>query len=182
MKKVDIEKVASDLSTALTESCQGMTLEEVKAFIVQAVRLALTPFLTVASAAAKGITPPAGVGIQYIGDRESHHDNLYGTNLTWSPGQVHNVPPAAAKKMLAHSDVYAEVEANGDEEFGDFTEDDKEPPDKLSPLLPNLDGMTKQDMQAYAQQHFGEKLHHAMSEDNMRAKIVNLIGERGLQS
>lgn len=46
--------------------------------------------------------------ISYIGDKPSKVDNVAGTGLTWTPGQVHEVENLeAARKLLAHSGVWA---------------------------------------------------------------------------
>lgn len=117
------------------------------------------------------------VGIKYIGTREAHTDNLYGTALTWNPGQVHNVADDVAARMLAHADVYAEAKpVKGEEPATQGVLAKMEDP---SHMLPNLDGMGKPDLIAFAQQHYNEKLHHAMSEENMRNKILTLIQANG---
>ncbi len=129
---------------------------------------------------AKVVTPvvPGVVGIMYIGGRDSHCDSLYGTGLVWTPGQVHNVLIETAKRMLAHTDVYAQVDANDEVLVGPVADDDKKV-FTMPAILPNLEGMDAVALKAYAQEHYGEKLAHNMKPENMRAKIVNLIGERG---
>jgi len=116
------------------------------------------------------------IGIKFIGDRESHIDNLYGTNLTFKPGQVHNVEDAIAKRMLVHTDAYAEAKPV---KGAPVAEAEKPAAKEEAEPLPHLGGMGKPELMAFAQQHYGEKLHHAMSEDNMRAKVLGFIQAHG---
>lgn len=117
------------------------------------------------------------VGIKYIGLREEHTDNLYGTSLSWKPGQTHNVADEVAARLLAHADVYAEAKPVKGEE--PTTQAVPVKPKDPAHMLPNLDGMKKPDLIEFAQRHYNEKLHHAMSESNMRTKIFTLIQARG---
>lgn len=115
------------------------------------------------------------VGIKYIGTRETHTDNLYGTNLVWKPGQVHNVDDSVAARLLHHADVYAEAKPVKGEAAAVMPME----PEKLPTPLPNLEGMNKTELRTFAQQHYGENLHHAMSEANMRDAILALVQARG---
>jgi len=126
--------------------------------------------------------PPDCYGVKYIGNRQQHVDNLYGTNLVWLPGQAHNVSDVAANQMLKHTDVYEIAETvRGEEAAKGHEEKPEDIPPNIPPLLPNFDHMTKADMQLFAQQHYGEKLPGNMKEDNMRNKIMSLVGERGIK-
>ncbi len=116
------------------------------------------------------------IGIKYIGNRDEHSDNLYGTNLAFTPGQTHNVDDAIAKRMLVHTDTYAEAKPVKDTPVASPA---VEPPKEQAEPLPHLEGMGKQELMAFAQQHYGEKLHHAMSEENMRGKVLGFIQARG---
>lgn len=116
------------------------------------------------------------IGIKYIGNREMHSDNLYGTKLEFTPGQIHNVDDVIAKRMLAHTDTYAEAKPVKNAPVA--TPAIEAPKEQTEPL-PHLDGMGKPELIAFAQQHYGEKLHHAMSEDNMRSKVLGFIQARG---
>ena len=50
--------------------------------------------------------------VKYVGKREKYKDGLYGTG-TWECGQVKDVPPDAAMKMLGHHDQYRDA-GNGE--------------------------------------------------------------------
>jgi len=118
------------------------------------------------------------IGIKYIGKKALHSDRLYGSKLSWEPGQIKNVSESIAKQMMVHSDIYEIVEA--DQKASKFiAEKEVEAEVKMPVPLPNLEGMSKAELQSFAQQHYGEKIHHAMSEANMRHKILTMIQSRG---
>lgn len=127
-------------------------------------------------------TAPAVAGtvpVKYIGKKDEHKDNLYGTSLEWKPGQVHHVPAAAAAKMLAHTDTYAQdgVAVAGVAESNAPAKDAA--PQKLPVPLPNLDGMTAQELVNFAQQHYGDKLPDDMSKPDMEARVLSLVQLHG---
>lgn len=157
--------------------------QQAKDYIFMAVVKAMAPALEEKAAkkvVARGVADM--VGVKYVGNRETHYDNLYATNLTWTPGQTHNVPAKTAELMLLHADVYERATTvDGEVVVAPANEEEEQaaPPNKMPIPLPNLDGMSKAEMQDFAQMHYGEKLHHAMSEANMRSKILGIIQERG---
>lgn len=44
--------------------------------------------------------------VAYIGPKAVKHDNVAGTGLKWAPGQVHDVEPLAAAKLLCHPTIW----------------------------------------------------------------------------
>jgi hypothetical protein len=119
------------------------------------------------------------VGVKYIGNRENHVDNLYDTGLEWVPGQVHNVAKATAKLMLKHADVYEECAADPNEVI--INEPAKLQDENERTALPHLEGMDKDALVTFAQQHFGERMPKTMKEETMRMRILGMIQERGLK-
>ncbi|OGT02159.1 MAG: hypothetical protein A2143_00755 [Gallionellales bacterium RBG_16_57_15] len=115
-------------------------------------------------------------GIKYIGSREAHTDNLYGTGLIWTPGRTHNVDDAVATKMLAHADTYEHVKPTKGE-MAVSAKAEIEPTPTIP--LPHLEGMGKAELIAFAQQHYGEHLHPNMGEGKMRDKIMSVMQSRG---
>lgn len=113
-----------------------------------------------------------GVPIKYIGAKDGHVDNLYGTRLEWKRGEIHRVPAAAAAKMLTHTDTYiqegdaVQAEINGMDEVAQTHADIP---------LPNIEGMSTLELASFAQQYFGEKLPDDMSRDEMGAKVLSLV-------
>lgn len=51
------------------------------------------------------------VGIAYIGAKAVKQDTIFGTRLTFTPGQVHQVDAHTANQMLQHPDVYAKEDS-----------------------------------------------------------------------
>lgn len=47
------------------------------------------------------------VGVAYIGAKAQKRDTSFGTRLTFTPGQVHQIEAFTANRMLQHPDVYA---------------------------------------------------------------------------
>lgn len=47
--------------------------------------------------------------IQYVGSRESKSDNVSGTGLVWTRGQIHPVNDDQAKKLLNYPSVWREA-------------------------------------------------------------------------
>lgn len=120
------------------------------------------------------------VGVRYVGKKESHYDNLYGTKLTWEPGQVHNVNPLAAAKMSAHPDVYEVVQAVEGESEGEEVTDEKNDNKPPTVPLPNFSTMKKADLALFAQQHYGEIFDsQKMTKAQMESAIMGFIGQRG---
>ena len=116
-------------------------------------------------------------GIKYIGNRESHTDNIYGTNLTWKPAQIHNVSEEIAVQMLKHTDVY--VETVGIRGEKPATAKLEVPPEKPFIPLPNLPTMNKNELSNFAQMHYGEKLESSMKLEEMRQKVQSLLQTKG---
>ncbi len=124
------------------------------------------------------------VGIKYVGKkRRPQPDTVAGTSLIWrDTREVHFVPDTVASKLLKHPDVWAvtqEVRVSDakvrEAEQKLAVEVRKENEIEEQPPLPPLDQMDKKALHDFAQQHFGEKLHHAMSETTMRSKIMALM-------
>lgn len=116
------------------------------------------------------------IGIKYIGKKtHPQKDSVAGTGLFWhDTEEVHFVSAEAAAKLLVHTDVWAKA---GEKEGADVPAAPVEAPKKElereEPPLVLLDQMDRQALTVYAQQHFGQKLAHNMSEKNMRIRIQN---------
>lgn len=122
--------------------------------------------------------PAGSVPIKYVGMKDEHTDTKYGTKLVWSPGQVHYVPAASAAKMLKHTDTYAQDgdAVSGVSEIGNQSAAKNE---KTKIPLPHLEGMDKNELISFAQQHYGEILEPDMAVEDMRGRILGVIHSRG---
>ena len=146
--------------------------------IVRAMESSDIPSVSVVSAP-KPASAAGTVPIKYIGKKDEHKDNLYGTGLEWKPGEVHKVLAAAAAKMLAHTDTY---EQDGNAVAGGVAvvEQKSDGQDDMQAPLPQLSVMDKNELINFAQQHYGENLAPDMPEADMRSTVFSLVQARGL--
>jgi hypothetical protein len=116
------------------------------------------------------------VGVKYVGTKPRQVDNLYGTGLEWSPGDVYNVDKAVAAKMGVHTDVYEIVEAVAGAGCATSVAQGSEAQEEdLQPPLPHLEGMNRAELIAYAQRNFNENFAKNMKDETMRSRILGLI-------
>jgi len=116
------------------------------------------------------------VPIKYIGKKSEHVDNLYGTGLMFVPGAINYVTRAVAKKMLEHSDTYKQ---DGAIKKGEAPNQANQPGQPSALPLPNINGMSRVDMEVYAQQHFNENFEDGVSDADMGSRILAMIQQRG---
>lgn len=107
--------------------------------------------------------------IQYVGKKPSRADTVAGTNLVWTPGQVHAVEETAAKKLLAHPDIWESI---GAEEVAPDKRDVKiavaKPAEKKKEQeepfeVANLDTLDRPALAAYAKRNFNTNLNPVAS-------------------
>lgn len=136
--------------------------------------------------------PPAGVvPVRYVGKKDEKVDNVAGTGLVWTRGQVHLVPPLVAQKLARYPDVWKiisfdEVEEDPGQVGLVVTEAEVTP--AAAPVkpeivprtfdLPNLYGMMPADIATFAASQFNETLPEDMDKDAMIARVVALANSR----
>ena len=137
------------------------------------------------------------IPIGYCGKKDSETDHLYGTNLTWTPGDVHPVPLSIAVKLLKHEDVYYDARPDeGEDAPGDLAamakdaqkdnapakteadDLDEQHTHELAPLV-SLEAMNKADIVAYAHRHFGVELPASETKAAMIEQVRGMMGKRG---
>jgi hypothetical protein len=113
--------------------------------------------------------------IKYVGLKPLKSDNVAGTGLTWTPGQVHKVASLdACQKLLKHSDVWALVEPSGPVFRVDLEDTDNftlnagaaEPPADVDP-----ETMTREQLMA-ALTARGIEFHPNTGDKKLRAKLT----------
>lgn len=126
--------------------------------------------------------------IRYVGTKPRCHDSVADTGLTWTPGQVHAVPLAAAYKLLKHADVWArddseqvepaevdaalaQVEQTEQAERAERQMQEAEMPPPVMPPVQNLD---KPQLIELARTRFGEELDPGMHLSTMRKRLRDL--------
>lgn len=132
------------------------------------------------------------VPVKYIGKKKEKIDNVAGTGLAWSIGQIHYVPPLTAQKLSRVTDVWQIVDDQTIEndpaavglvltetESEPNDEQPKEPDAHLQTFdLPNLSGMTKPDIATYAQANFNVTLPATDKKEEMITQVVTLANSR----
>jgi hypothetical protein len=121
------------------------------------------------------------IGIKYVGKKDHpQKDTVLRTDRVWPDTKhVEWVPEKDVPAYLKHPDVWAavgektskDVEVLGLESAKPVV---KEVEPEYPPLV-HLETMDRNALRDYAQRNFGQVLHHAMSEANMRTKIQNMM-------
>ena len=116
------------------------------------------------------------VKIRYIGKKSEKIDNVANTGIVWDGyGDVKTVPEKAVKKLIEYKDIWELVSGNASEYESEPAEPIKEVEiDDLAPLV-NLDGMRKNELQAYAQRNFGHVFDDSIKKDDMKNTIIGLM-------
>ncbi|MDS1141718.1 hypothetical protein RE432_14850 [Pusillimonas sp. SM2304] len=134
------------------------------------------------------------VPVEYVGKKAEKTDNVAGTGLVWTPGQIHYVPPLMAQKLAKHPDVWRIAEdaavdddpariglvvTQTDAGLQSTVVDEKKP--EVTPQtfdLPNLQGMTRSDIAAYAAANFNTNIPANGKKEDMITQIVSLANSR----
>lgn len=101
--------------------------------------------------------------IRYIGVKPRKEDNVAGTGLVWTPGEVHVVTSEVGSKLLRHPDVWEETEIEQGLEVqpvGTAKKEDKpqKKEDDPRPSLVNFSAMSLPQLREHAKAHFNETL------------------------
>ncbi|MGZ9893035.1 hypothetical protein ACXXNA_05700 [Bordetella bronchiseptica] len=129
------------------------------------------------------------IPIMYIGAKEQKKDTVAGTGLVWERGQIHIVPPLIAAKLTPYKDVWREAweEAENNPDNVGLVVTTPAPPggeetgeqSQIPPFnMPNLQGMNKNDLTAFALGQFNHQLDSALKKDEMIQQIVSLANSR----
>lgn len=123
------------------------------------------------------------IKIGYCGKKPEEIDHLYGTNLVWHPGVVHDVPREQAKLLLQHEDVWFDARKKKEREKDPIVAEHPKSPryeDDGSDVPPpaKVHLMPKADLLRYAEMNFGERLDGEQSEAVIRAQVNRLVNTR----
>jgi hypothetical protein len=106
--------------------------------------------------------------IAYVGKKEARADTIAGTGIVWfGHGDTHDVPDEAAVKLLRHPDIWANVEPVVAEAVATG---DTPPPANPASSAPNFDGMTDEQVRAWALER-NIKPHHKKAGEALRAAV-----------
>jgi hypothetical protein len=143
------------------------------------------PVQKVAPAVKKSTEQPVTIGltsIKYIGIRDEYTDGAYGTRITFKRNESKLVPSDKAVLMLKHKDVYAEGDSKG-AEVATLNASPKvnESEEELQNARDAVANMDLEALKVYATTNFsGHKLHHNLSLESARSKVIGLIDQFGV--
>lgn len=139
-----------------------------------------------------------GTDVHYLGQRE-WADRLYGSGLTFAPGQVRRVPGELARRLLRHADLFAPAPAGeSPQEAGaaapaavDDTaeqlaaaakqrEELREVERQRQDVIDTVNTMNKDALRDFAQVNYRQTLAKNLSVESMRAKVIGFIDQFGV--
>jgi len=114
--------------------------------------------------------------------KNTHHtaiaDPLYGSGLTWQPGEVKEVSEAVAVNLLRHPEFEDARKKKAPIEVPPVELKD-EPEEEVAAPLVSLDAMTKDQIAQYAHRNFGVVLESGMKKADMVDAVRRQMGKRG---
>lgn len=144
------------------------------------------------------VQKPAGVSIQYIGNKSLYTDHLYESALTFEQGQVRSIPSDLATKFLKHPE-FTRYEGEPESISGESTEqgldDDtssilnrskekqQEEIDKENKVLDEIETigkMTKAGLVQYALEKYEQKLSPQKNLDELKESVTQMIHQYGV--
>lgn len=118
--------------------------------------------------------------IKYIG-KCVKTDSILGVGLHWTPGQVRNVTPEMAERLLRFSDTWEKVPPVVDmtthfyeEEIG-LSQAEK-PVEEPLPVI-DFHAMDKDSLGQFAEREYNVRLDKRLSVESMRHKVIALFGQ-----
>lgn len=138
---------------------------------------------------------PQATAIQYVGRKAQFTDRLYGSGLTFLPGQVRAIPSTLARSLLRHQDSFVEAaesapeQAKKDPAFDDTQQQleqadkanrarDKER-DELQDLRDQIGQMDKEALELYARTNFRQELDRRKSLSALRQQVTGMVDQFG---
>lgn len=110
-------------------------------------------------------------------------DSITGVGLWWEPGQVRNVSPEVAGKLLCYTDTWESAEdptvGPVDTEEVALKQDEK-PVEEPLPVI-DFHGMSKKELIDFAQTKYNEKIDKRMAVENVRHKVITLFSQHELE-
>jgi hypothetical protein len=112
--------------------------------------------------------------VKYIG-ASVKTDSISGIGLRWEPGQLRNVTPEVAERLLAYTDTWIREQAGKtpDVEPVGLAEAEK-PVEEPLPVI-DFHGMDKNALVEFAEDKYNERLDKRLSEETIRHKVISLF-------
>lgn len=137
---------------------------------------------------------PDALGVKFIG-RKPWIDRLYGSGLSFEPGQSRTVPSRLGRNFLRHADVFEPAEAKpvkaSKTELTDDTdaqlqkakeEKDKvtEEQNRIQDLHDRINTMTKDALVDFARVNYRQDIDKTkFKADELKAKVIGLVDQYG---
>lgn len=169
-------------------------LKDIPDEMVQPAAVAAAPVAQSAEVVPVGLIP-----VKYIGRRPEWHDRLYGTGLYFNEGQVRNLPPEIARRLLRHADLFEKAEApivqdeptqeepaplDDDtakllEQGKQAKEDEHAVQTQLQDLYDQIEQMGKDSLVEFASTKYRQQLNKRDSVATLRAKVRQYVDQFG---
>lgn len=144
--------------------------------------------------------PDDRISVHYIGRRPEWEDTLYGTGLSFVTDQTRHLPPATARQLLRHADLFVEAPVEVATEpqqalaIEEAPKDDTdevleaarqreaeaiEKENRLQDLRQSISFMDKDALKEFVQTHYRQKLDGRLSVEVMRTQAQQMIDQFG---
>ncbi len=134
-------------------------------------------------------TQPGHTAVEYIHRDPDYVDRLYGSNLTFQPGQVRNIPDDMAQKFLRHEDLFRKADpvAAPDTETAAAIKDELTKKQALDQVQFEIQGLrdivnalpTKATIVDWAKSQYQQELDSKAKIDDLRQHALSLIDRFG---
>lgn len=153
------------------------------------------------------MTSTINVAVQYIGRRPSFRDHLFGTGLTFVPGQTRELPNEVARLFLRHADQFVEADTSAPAASKPKGKTDaKQPVDDQDPdgtkaalelaakqkdeindkerqrqdMMDTVAHMTKTSLIEFARNNYRQELNKAQKLEDLRTQVRGFIDQFGM--
>jgi hypothetical protein len=121
--------------------------------------------------------------VKYLLDYRKQ-DSISGVGLWWEPGQVRNVSPEMAERLLNHPDTWAKADSAAvkpvdAEEVG--LKQDEKPVEEPLPVV-DFHAMDKKALIEFAETKYNEKIDKRLAEESIRHKVIALFSKHEMDN
>lgn len=116
--------------------------------------------------------------IKYIGAKPRFDDHLFGTGLSWAPGQTHGVPADVAATMLRFPTFEAGSADEADSVVDEVKKEEEPEEIERDEPLANLEAMTKPELIQFAHRQFGVVLQPVLKKGELIDTIRLQMGKK----
>ncbi|HEU4854403.1 MAG TPA: hypothetical protein VFS89_03845 [Nitrosospira sp.] len=109
-------------------------------------------------------------------------DSINGVGLWWEPGQVRNVSPEMAEKLLPYTDTWAKTDENAPVLASEAIplKQAEKPVEEPLPVI-DFHGMNKKALIEFAETKYNERLDKRQNEESIRHKVIALFSKNEME-